>query len=92
MPASRIALFKLPENIEAERARFAGEDRAALDGTGVEVSLPADAHSLAAWDICWLLQANNLESLESTLSEPAFRSAWQAANERALVIKAWSFE
>ena len=88
----RIVLFKLDDAHEAQRDRWADEDRSALVALDARVGLPADDEARRSWDVCWNLQAPDLAEMDALVVSASYTSALAAASARAIVVKAWSFE
>ena len=59
----------------------------------VEVGVPADPSSLAAWDVCIRLQFDSLDAVEPYREHSVHRSyVDDFLKPRLAVLKAWNFE
>ena len=88
----RIVLFKLDDAHEAQRDRWAEEDRVALAALDARVGLPADDEARRSWDVCWNLRAPDVSAMEALVQGADYMRSLEAASPRAIVVKAWSFE
>ncbi len=99
MSVTRVVMVKLngEHQTEARRLEVARHSLEALGKVpgieGVEVGVPADAGSAAAWDLEILVRFARVEDIEAYRVDPAHRAYVDDYLEpRMAVIKAWNFE
>ena len=61
--------------------------------TALSLRAPADEHALAAWDLCLVLEFEDLDAVAGYRDHPDHRAYVDTyLAEHAAVIKAWNFE